>query len=75
MIVFTREEIKQLYKEQPDDICEEMDLVIAKAQARKIFEWLMREDARNYTGTLDNADILIIKVHKDNWQAFKKEVE
>ena len=47
----------------------------AKAQLKKVVEELKKEDARMYTGTLDNPDMLILKVHKDFWQALLEEVK
>lgn len=46
-----------------------------KAQLKKVVGELKSEDTRMYTGTLDNPDLLIIKVHKDFWQSLLKETE
>jgi len=51
------------------------DDCLIKAQAKKLVEALKGEDSLNYSGTLDNPDILIIKVRTKWWQALKKEVE
>ena len=70
---------------QPDTFCKlanvecisKLDAYEAGADAmhRADVEELKKEDARMYTGTLDNPDVRIIKVHKDFWQAFISEEE
>ncbi len=48
---------------------------IAKAQLREVVEELKKEDARMYTGALDNPDMVIVKLHKDFWQSLLDEVK
>lgn len=43
----------------------------ADAMHREDIKWLVAEDAENFTGILGASDILIIKVRRDKWQAFR----
>lgn len=47
---------------------------MAKAAQKKLVEWLKKEDAHNYTGLLDNPEVIICKLRKEKWQELCKEL-
>ncbi len=67
---YDKEDVYDYAKRVADLVSE----VNTKAQLKKVVEELKKEDARMYTGILDNPDMVIVKLHKDFWQSLLEEV-